>query len=138
MINVNEEIPVDILYNTLLRSIDPAIVNSNIRRQYAQLAANMVDFADDDTIVTVFEPNDPLNPKSIYYGFEAQPFITEIGMKTKPGDISCAVELYNPFNKAIDLSDFKLELTYSEEPNSTGTELTTIRFVNGERIDANG
>ncbi|GAI37117.1 unnamed protein product, partial [marine sediment metagenome] len=72
----------------------------------------MVDFADDNTIVTVFEPNDPLNPKSIYYGFEAQPFITEIGMKSKPGSISCAVELYNPFSERINLSNFEIELIY--------------------------
>ncbi|GAI77211.1 unnamed protein product, partial [marine sediment metagenome] len=135
MINVNEKIPVGILYNTLLRSIDPAIINPNIRRQYAQLAANMVDFADDDTIVTVFEPNDPLNPKSIYYGFEAQPFITEIGMKSKPGEISCAVELYNPFDKAINLSDFEIELIY-EDSNSTDTVLT-VSFGSGDIIDVN-
>jgi len=152
MININEEVPVQyrqdylrILYNKLLRSTDPRIVGP-VRRQIearlAQLAVNIIDFADrdDENRDGVLDPDcvttfvDPCGV--IHYGFEAQPFITEIGMKTKPGDISCAVELYNPFNKAIDLSDFELELTYNE-PNSTGT-VVPIPFGSGERIDANG
>jgi len=146
MININEEVPVDILYNTLLRGIDPNIfgpVRRQIEARFAQLAVNIIDFADRDDD----DDNGVLDPDSVttfvdpcgvtHYGFEAQPFITEIGMKSKPGEIYCAVELYNPFNKAIDLSDFELELTYSEEPNSTG-DVLTVSFDSGDRIDANG
>ncbi len=144
MINVNEKIPVDILYNTLLRSIDPRIVGP-VRRQIearlAQLAVNIIDFADRDDI----DNDGVLDPDSVttfvdlcgvtHYGFEAQPFITEIGMKSKPGSIYCAVELYNPFDEAIDLSDFEIELIYNDS-NSTG-DVLTVSFGSGDIIDPN-
>ena len=145
MINVNEKIPVDILYNTLLRSIDPRIVGP-VRRQiearFAQLAVNIIDFADSDDnnndgildsdSVTTF-----VDPCGVtHYGFEAQPFITEIGMKSEPGSIYCAVELYNPFSERINLSDFEIELIY-DDSNSTGTVLT-VSFGSGDRIERDG
>ncbi|HUS73822.1 MAG TPA: hypothetical protein VMY06_12230 [Sedimentisphaerales bacterium] len=124
MININREIDANTIYDRLLLSNQPLIADAFTRRQYAQLAANMVDFIDEDALVTIFAPND-LNP-NIYYGFDAQPFISEIGIvlrstsgppdKSKPpipmnpDDSSFAVELYNPFDCDIPLSDFELEL----------------------------
>ncbi|GAH66736.1 unnamed protein product, partial [marine sediment metagenome] len=152
MININEEVPIQyrqdylrLLYNKLLSSIDPRIVGP-VRRQIearlAQLAVNIIDFADrdDDDDNGVLDPDSVttfIDPCGVaHYGFEAQPFITEIGMKDKPGDrISCAVELYNPFSERINLGDFKIELTY-DEPNSTGT-VSTVFFGSGDIIDAN-
>jgi len=146
MININSETtPVGILYDRLRYGIDPNIfgpVRRQIEARLAQLAVNIIDFADRDDIdndgfldpdcVTTF-----IDPCGVtHYGLEAQPFITEIGMKSKPGSIYCAVELYNPFDKHINLDDFEIELTYSEEPNSTGDVLTIP--LSGERIDANG
>ncbi|MHC4889890.1 MAG: ComEA family DNA-binding protein [Planctomycetota bacterium] len=145
MININNETtPVGILYRRLLRSIDPNLFGP-IRREtemrFAQLAVNIIDFADSDDINNdgFLDPTcvttlvDPCGV--VYYGFEAQPFITEIGMKSRPGSIYCAVELYNPFDEAIDLIDFEIELTY-DAPDSNDTVLT-VAFDSGDRIDAN-
>ncbi len=145
MININSETtPVGILYNSLLHGIDPAIFGPDrrqIERRFAQLAVNIIDFADRDDIdndglldpdcVTAF-----VDPCGVtHYGFEAQPFITEIGMKSKPGSIYCAVELYNPFSERINLSDFEIELIY-DDSNSTG-DVLTVSFGSGDIIDAN-
>ena len=152
MINVNEEVPIQyrqdylrLLYDKLLSSIDPRIVGPvrwQIESRLAQFAVNIIDFADrddnnndgilDTDCVTTF-----VDPCGVtHYGFETQPFITEIGMKSKPGSIYCAVELYNPFDRAINLRDFEIELTY-DEPNSTGTVLT-VSFGSGDRIERDG
>jgi DNA uptake protein ComE-like DNA-binding protein len=77
----------------------------------AQLAVNILDHRDPDVTVTALT----IGPKT-FYGFEAQPFISEIGFRissTNTNDSSnnyFAVELYNPFDVDIPLSDFKLEL----------------------------
>ena len=77
----------------------------------AQLAVNIIDHRDTDANAT------SLTIDSItYYGFEAQPFISEIAFRinSENPDISnnnyFAVELYNPFNVDIPLSNFSLEL----------------------------
>ncbi len=143
MINVNEETSPSRIYYALMRSAAPSIVP---QQQYAQLAVNLVDFIDDDPWVSIFpdvndpffEPNNPLNPAGKYYGFDAQPFITEIGIilpasvqldKSKPPVVfgpsvsSFAVELYNPFDCNIPLRDFELELF-----NKRTLDIRTIYF----------
>jgi len=78
----------------------------------AQMAVNIVDLRDNDAEVTVFQPTGEPN----YYGFEAQPFISEIAFKIsgKSPDNSAnnyfAIELYNPFEVPIPLVGFRLEL----------------------------
>ncbi len=149
MININDETntveELEELYRSLLRSIDPAIVGPlrwQTEARFAQLAVNIIDFADRDDINNdgFLDPNcvtTLVDPCGItHYGFEAQPFITEIGMKSKPGSIYCAVELYNPFSERINLSDFEIELIY-EEPNSTDTVLT-VSFGSGDIIERDG
>jgi hypothetical protein len=92
------------LYHRMIRagSIAPSAA-------IAQFCANIADFADDDTDVSVVTSGG-VN----FYGFEAQPFITELGMKIDRypelgGDRNYyAVELYNPFTKDISLDDFEL------------------------------
>ncbi len=149
MININRETSVDKLYHKLLSSIDPNIaggIPQEIQRDLAQFAVNVIDFIDDDDIngdgfldancVTTFV--DPCG--FIHYGFDAQPFITEIAMKISPspekGGNYFAVELYNPFNTIIDLSDFVLELVSSTDPCNI---LPPIGFVSGvDTIGPNG
>ncbi|GAG03479.1 unnamed protein product, partial [marine sediment metagenome] len=97
MININDETTdveeLEELYRGLQSSIDSYLappIRRQIERRYAQLAVNIIDFADRDDIdndgfldrdcVTTFV--DPCDITITYYGFEAQPFITEIGMKS--------------------------------------------------------
>ena len=133
MININEETNVGYLYNVLINSIAPGTdIEDDCRRRFAQLAVNIVDFVDGDVEVTTFEPND-----TTYYGFDAQPFITEIAAKIDTyagaGRDYYAVELYNPFDKTIDLNDFQLVLAYGNEPCDI---YLTIEFEDGHKIDA--
>jgi len=77
----------------------------------AQITANLIDYCDDDVDNEVTAIYD--DAWVLYYGFEAQPFISEIGIKIDPNDSAnnhFAVELYNPFNIPIPLDDFKLSL----------------------------
>jgi hypothetical protein len=123
--------PVGILYDRLLSSYErilsslgPVIVDPNVVTQYAQLAVNMVDFSDDDDINNddVLDFNCVTYLRDPYgfdhYGFEAQPFITEVAWKIdQPADFY-AVELYNPSSKKIILRDnFILELVSREDPS---------------------
>ncbi|MFH1615264.1 MAG: helix-hairpin-helix domain-containing protein [Planctomycetota bacterium] len=84
-----------------------------------QLAANIVDWRDADPNITVFSPND--GSGRVYYGFEAQPFISEAGFKINSvdpvsGTNYFAVELCNPFNVAVPLDRFRLELREHGNP----------------------
>jgi len=106
MVNINTA-TVDKIYKALLSGID----STNREQIAAQLAVNIVDFRDSDTAVT-FLPT----ASRTYYGFEVQPFISGIAFNisdTNPANSAnnyFAIELYNPFNKDIPLSDFRLEL----------------------------
>ncbi len=106
----------------------------------AQLAVNMVDFIDSVALAdmnsvslpaasrirpvpTVIEPVMPNGLPRPFYGFEAQPFITELGWiineKPQSGMNYFAVELYNPSSQYLPLSDFEIELYDMElEANS--------------------
>jgi len=109
MLNVNAEgTSAQDLYDVLMTSIDPNWASSN--ELAAQLAVNIIDFRDDDVDVTAFNAG-PVT----YYGFEAQPFISEIAFKISEANPDAstnnyfAVEFYNPFNVDIPLGDFRLE-----------------------------
>ncbi|MFQ6034830.1 MAG: ComEA family DNA-binding protein [Sedimentisphaerales bacterium] len=106
MVNVNTA-ELRQIYQALLTGIDSA----DREQMAAQLAVNIIDFRDGDVDVTIFSTGG-----RTYYGFEAQPFISEIAFKISESnpDTSTnnyfAIELYNPFNVDIPLSSFRLEL----------------------------
>jgi len=116
MINVNRANR-NLLYDTIragLRyQVDPNDPNSFMRSDElaAQLTVNIMDLRDIDADTTTLT----VGPKT-YYGFEAQPFISEIAFRISSSnpDISSnnyfAIELYNPFKVDIPLSNFRLEL----------------------------
>ena len=115
MVNVNTA-TVSQIHQALLSSI-----NRTDREQIAaQLAVNIVDFRDADVSVTTL----PVGSRT-YYGFEAQPFISEVALQISATDPSVrtnnyfALELYNPFNVDIPLGDFRLELRRNNALAST-------------------
>jgi len=93
----------------------------------AQLAVNIIDLRDDYSS----DPNSEVTVLPVgsttYYGFEAQPFISELAFRISEtsADISAnnhfAIELSNPFDTYIPLGDFRLEI---RDPN--GTVVSTI------------
>ena len=136
MVNVNTA-DVNELYVALrdgFLSRDPNAVGAE--QLAAQLAVNIVDIRDADSDVSVL----PIGQK-IYYGFEAQPFISELAFRisSSGADVSAnnyfAIELYNPFDTDILLSDFRLEI---RDPNSNavvGTiNLTSYGISDGSRF----
>ena len=115
MVNVNAA-SLNQIHQALLAGInsaerEPPFLLSQESRGAAQLAVNIVDFRDGDVDVTTFSAGG-----RTYYGFEAQPFISEIAFKISESnpdnstDNYFAIELYNPFNVDIPLGDFRLEL----------------------------
>ena len=117
MVNVNKA-DRNLLYEAIkagLLAAEPNFVG--VDRLAAQLAVNIVDLRDandSDPFVNVTVL--PLPDGSTYYGFEAQPFISDIGFKISgtSADTSAnnhfAIELFNPFDADIPLSSFRLEI----------------------------
>ncbi len=111
MVNINEA-GAQLLYQAIKMSLQGREPNAvRLEQLAAQLAVNIVDLRDDNADVTALT----IGTKT-YYGFEAQPFISEIGFKLsdsepdKSDKNSFAIELYNPFKVDIPLSNFKIEL----------------------------
>jgi DNA uptake protein ComE-like DNA-binding protein len=120
--------------NALYNSIRKGLLDTNypdVNGVAARITVNIIDYRDGDSNVTVYTNNG-----KTYYGFETQPFISEIAAyidKTdanKPNKNFYALELYNPFNKAVSLNGFVLSI------DNGGTNINTIS-LNGT-IDANG
>jgi DNA uptake protein ComE-like DNA-binding protein len=117
MINVNTA-DVSLLYEAIskgLQSVDPNFMVIDSNDLAAQLAVNIVDHRDYDTEITTL----PIGPET-YYGFEAQPFISEIAFSISgtgaddSANNEFTIELYNPFDVDILLGNFRLEL---RDPN---------------------
>ena len=96
----------------------------------AQLAVNIVDLRDAERSDPAAEVTVLQVGSTIYYGFEVQPFISDIAFKisgTRP-DTSTnnhfAIELYNPFDVDIPLSSFRLEIRRQD-----GTVVGTINLT---------
>jgi len=139
--------PVHVLYDRLLSSIDPGLVGplrQEIETRFAQLAVNMVDFADEDDkdLDGIFDVNDGNSVSTlldvngiIHYGFEAQPFINEIAWRIGPNPPVTAnffaLELCNPFDKDIDLGNFVLEFVSRD---GAKTYSITFPYIPSDRI----
>ena len=101
----------------------------------AQLAVNIVDLHDDDAQVTTLAAD-----SRTFYGFEAQPFISEIGFQISsagadaPANNDFAIELYNPFDIDIPLSDFRLELRNQSDEVVSTVNLTGFAIAGGGRF----
>lgn len=119
MINVNIA-DANLLYdaiNTGLRTADPNfIVFIDTNDLAAQLAVNIIDYRDYDTEVTFLQTEN-----KTYYGFEAQPFISEVAFSISgtgaddSANNEFAIELFNPFDIDIPLGNFRLEI---RDPNN--------------------
>jgi len=127
MVNVNMA-DVSLLYEAIsagLRDADPNFIVADTNDLAAQLAVNIIDHRDYDTDVTYL----PIGPET-YYGFEAQPFISEIAFSISgtgaddSANNEFAIELYNPFDVDIPLGNFRLEL---RRPN--GEVVATINLA---------
>ena len=112
MINVNTA-DENLLFEALRRGLrynepNNVVVDNSLA---AQLTVNIIDLRDQDADVTFLSSG-----SKIYFGFEAQPFMSEIGFiisetaANDPSNNHFAIELYNPFDVDIPLSDFRLEL----------------------------
>ena len=134
MVNVNTA-DVNELYTAIIEGLlgnDPNTVGAV--QLAAQLAVNIVDLRDADAQVSIL----PVG-STTYYGFEAQPFISELAFRISgtSADVSAnnhfAIELYNPFDADIPLGDFRLEV---RDPNGTvGTiNLTGNVIADGRRF----
>jgi len=118
MANINRD-GAQVLYNGLYAALQPQMGTTVARATAAQLAVNTVDYRDNDANVTTLTP--VAGPNAVtYYGFEAQPFISEIGYRiasndpNNPANNYFAVELANPFDIDIPLAEFHLELRRSD------------------------
>jgi hypothetical protein len=116
MINVNH-------INTL---DDVSDVNERLHRSAgihplmaAQIAANLKDYVDQDSEVTVFG-----RPPALYYGFESPcVYISELAIRyadandpNAPYDKSYAIELYKPYGEDEDPSGWKLSIDNNDLP----------------------
>jgi DNA uptake protein ComE-like DNA-binding protein len=127
MINVNTA-DVNLLYEAIstgLRDADPNFMIIDSNNLAAQLAVNIIDHRDYDTDLTYL----PIGSET-YYGFEAQPFISEIAFSISGTDADnsanneFAIELYNPFDVDIPLGNFRLEIR-----NPNGDVVGTINLA---------
>lgn len=128
MTNINVA-DVNTLYSSIRKGLmDGGTADANVA---AQLAVNIIGYRESNSSVVFF--NNPDNGKE-YFGFTAQPFITEVAAVidvTKPQDANkdfYAVELYNPFKVPVPLDNFTLSL-------SNGTDIPLDGSIT---IDPNG
>jgi len=124
MVNVNrlnDINDVNSLYTALLKGLDPCLVDAG--KVAAQMAVNLKDYRDSDSNVTSFVDANG----NTYYGFEVQPFISEIAAfidkadANKPNKNFYALELYNPFNVSVPLNNFALLIGSSTNIPLSGT-----------------
>jgi hypothetical protein len=131
MVNINDANAAD-LYRAIRQGLlDAGHPDANVA---AQIAVNIKDYRDNDSNITDF--NNPDDGRR-YYGFEAQPFISEIATiidATSPNGLAknfYAVELYNPFNVSVNLNGFTLSRDMEGAPVGTDIPLSGIIGPNG-------
>jgi len=137
MINVNiaDESLLYEAINAGLLDADPNFMVVDTAGLAAQLAVNIADHNDYDTEVTYL----PVG-QTMYYGFEAQPFVSEIAFSVSQTDANnstnneFAIELYNPFDVDILLGNFRLELRRQDGTVVSTINLTGYGIANGNRF----
>jgi DNA uptake protein ComE-like DNA-binding protein len=140
------------LYEALVLSIDPNISGPNrrrMKREFAQLAVNIVDLRDRDVDVTSLNLSiDDVGPHAddflgdeFVYGIEPFPVITQVAIMIDPND-PCnnanhyAVELFNPFShndNPLNLLDGKFHLVITDanenfDPNDPNTFFSVLKY----------
>jgi len=85
----------------------------DVERQ--QMAVNVIDFVDSNGTVTAY--NDGSNT---YYGIEKTPYINEVEADTSSGN-GKFIELFNPYDTIIDLSNWKITGTTMPEIPLSGS-----------------
>ena len=137
MINVNTA-DVSLLYEAIsksLQSVDPNFMVIDSNDLAAQLTVNIIDQRDYDTDVTYL----PIGSRT-YYGFEAQPFISEIAFSISGSDADnsanneFAIELYNPFDVDIPLGSFRLEIRDPNDNVAATINLAGYGISDGSRF----
>ncbi|MCH7558437.1 MAG: helix-hairpin-helix domain-containing protein [Planctomycetes bacterium] len=137
MIDVNMP-DVSLLYEAInagLLDADPNFMVVDTAGLAAQLAVNIADHRDYDTEVTYL----PVG-QTMYYGFEAQPFISEIAFSISQTDANnstnneFAIELYNPFDVDILLGNFRLELHRQDGSVVSAINLAGYGIAKGSRF----
>ena len=135
MVNVNFA-DVNELYTAILDGLlskDPNAVGAV--ELAAQLAVNIKDLRDSDSQVSIL----PVG-STTYYGFEAQPFISELAFRISdsgadtPANNYFAIELYNPFDTDITLGEFRLEVRDSNDAVVGTVEMTDNGIADGSRF----
>ena len=137
MINVNMA-DVSLLYEAIsagLRDADPNFKVVDTNDLAAQLAINIIDHRDYDTDLTYL----PIGSET-YYGFEAQPFISEMAFSISgtgaddSANNEFAIELYNPFDVDIPLGNFRLEIRDPSGDVVTAINLSGYGISDGSRF----
>jgi len=102
-----------------------------------QLAVNIKDFIDSDSIVTTYD--DPSVPGDTYYGVERTPYINEVEAQVN-GTTSSGngkfIELFNPYDAAIDLTNWTITGTTMPQVTLTGTIGNQNYYVVADDSDA--
>jgi hypothetical protein len=99
------------LYRACRALLNDGRDETEVNREAAQLAVNLIDYVDADDKITAARVPEPTGEYRIY-GVERQPFITETfhyawvdPAAEQSGQLS-AIELFNPYDSPIDLTDY--------------------------------
>ncbi len=122
------------IYRALLRGIRPGYTGRE--RVAAQLAVNLVDYLDqdNDTAMTQLTVGN-----EIYYGFEAQPFISGVAFAISPDEPEdpnqnrFSIELYNPYDIEVSLQNCRFEFLDENGGERYPVDLTTRADVIGAK-----
>ncbi len=122
-----------------------AIPEDGRRKLAAQMAVNAWDFRDADGVPLAWQPPGAAAGEKVY-GIERQPFITEAGYKLEKiaADQTAeyyAIELYNPYVTAIDMTTWKLKVGSGGDVPLGATTIAAggrVTIVNDAQVQATG
>ncbi len=99
---------------------------SHDNRLLLQFAANLADFVDTDNVPTVITDPDHPQPWNTLIGLEKAPFITEVypDSVSAESDAGQFVEITNPWNEPINLTNWRLAIGGGMSVGSPGNVVT--------------